>query len=96
MSLKTLEPLKMWKKLSLRARLSLPMVAMIVVALVVGGIIALRIAPEQFGYMALIQLSGASTCPLSRSDNACAQLVVPVSGKIGNGTFSRRQDSKLG
>src|ERR1700742_100704 len=40
----------MWKKLSLRARLSLPMVAMIVVALVLGGIALQIVSPEQFEY----------------------------------------------
>ena len=40
----------MWKKLSLRARLSLPMVAMIVVALGLGGIALQIVSPGQFEY----------------------------------------------
>lgn len=40
----------MWKKLSLRARLSLPMVAMIVVALALGGIALEIVSPNQFEY----------------------------------------------
>lgn len=40
----------MWKKLSLRARLSLPMVAMVVVALVLGGLALQIVSPEQFEY----------------------------------------------
>jgi two-component system sensor histidine kinase UhpB len=40
----------MWKKLSLRARLSLPMVAMVTVALVLGGIALQIVSPEQFEY----------------------------------------------
>jgi len=40
----------MWKKLSLRARLSLPMVAMVVVSLVLGGVALQIVSPEQFEY----------------------------------------------
>src|SRR4029079_7389519 len=40
----------MWKKLSLRARLSLPMVAMIVVALGLGGVALQIVSPDQFEY----------------------------------------------
>jgi signal transduction histidine kinase len=40
----------MWKKLSLRARLSLPMVAMIAVALGLGGIALQIVSPSQFEY----------------------------------------------
>jgi len=40
----------MWKKLSLRARLSLPMVAMIAVSLVLGGVALQIVSPEQFEY----------------------------------------------
>jgi two-component system, NarL family, sensor histidine kinase UhpB len=40
----------MWKKLSLRARLSLPMVAMVVVALGLGGVALQIVSPEQFEY----------------------------------------------
>src|SRR5262249_4323716 len=41
---------QMWKKLSLRARLSLPMVAMIVVALGLGGIALQIVSPGQLEY----------------------------------------------
>lgn len=40
----------MWKRLSLRARLSLPMVAMILAALVLGGVALQIVAPDQFEY----------------------------------------------
>jgi signal transduction histidine kinase len=40
----------MWKRLSLRARLSLPMVAMILGALVLGGVALQVVSPEQFEY----------------------------------------------
>jgi two-component system sensor histidine kinase UhpB len=40
----------MWNKLSLRARLSLPMVAMILAALVLGGFALQIVSPEQFEY----------------------------------------------
>jgi two-component system sensor histidine kinase UhpB len=40
----------MWKRLSLRARLSLPMVAMILAALVLGGVALQIVSPEQFKY----------------------------------------------
>jgi len=40
----------MWKNLSLRERLSLPMVAMVVVALVLGGVALQIVSPEQFEY----------------------------------------------
>jgi two-component system, NarL family, sensor histidine kinase UhpB len=40
----------MWKKLSLRTRLSLPMVAMVVAALVLGGIALQIVSPDQFIY----------------------------------------------
>jgi signal transduction histidine kinase len=38
----------MWKRLSLRARLSLPMVAMVLAALVLGGVALQLVSPEQF------------------------------------------------
>jgi two-component system sensor histidine kinase UhpB len=40
----------MWKRLSLRARLSLPMVAMVLAALVLGGVALQLVSPEQFEY----------------------------------------------
>ena len=40
----------MWKRLSLRARLSLPMVAMILAALVLGGVALQVVSPQQFEY----------------------------------------------
>ena len=40
----------MWQRLSLRARLSLPMVAMILVALALGGVALQIVSPEQFEY----------------------------------------------
>ena len=40
----------MWKRLSLRARLSLPMVAMVLTALVLGGVALQLVSPEQFEY----------------------------------------------
>jgi two-component system, NarL family, sensor histidine kinase UhpB len=40
----------MWKRLSLRARLSLPMVAMVLAALVLGGVALQLVSPGQFEY----------------------------------------------
>lgn len=40
----------MWKRLSLRARLSLPMIGMILAALVLGGVALQIVSPEQFEY----------------------------------------------
>jgi two-component system sensor histidine kinase UhpB len=40
----------MWKKLSLRARLSLPMVAMVLAALALGGVALQIVSPDQFEY----------------------------------------------
>ncbi len=40
----------MWQRLSLRARLSLPMVPMILVALALGGVALQIVSPEQFEY----------------------------------------------
>src|ERR1700749_1112303 len=40
----------MWKKLSLRARLSLPMIAMVLAALALGGVALQIVSPEQFEY----------------------------------------------
>lgn len=40
----------MWKNLSLRARLSLPMVAMVLAALALGGVALQLVSPDQFEY----------------------------------------------
>src|SRR5689334_3670357 len=40
----------MWKRLSLRARLFLPMIAMILVALGLGGVALRIVSPDQFEY----------------------------------------------
>jgi hypothetical protein len=40
----------MWTKLSLRARLLLPMAAMIVGALLLGGLALQTVSPDQFEY----------------------------------------------
>jgi len=40
----------MWKRLSLRARLSLPMMAMVLAALVLGAVALKMVSPEQFEY----------------------------------------------
>ena len=40
----------MWKNLSLRARLSLPMVAMVFAALALGGVALQIVSPDQFEY----------------------------------------------
>src|SRR5215469_8141681 len=40
----------MWKRLSLRARLSLPMIAMVLAALALGGVALQIVSPEQFKY----------------------------------------------
>ena len=58
----------MWNRLSLRARLSLPMVAMILAALVLGGFALQIVSPEQFEYE---NAQGArSTADMSKALNA--------------------------
>src|ERR1700759_4366806 len=40
----------MWKNLSLRTRLSLPMVVMVLAALALGGVAVEMVSPDQFKY----------------------------------------------
>lgn len=57
----------MWKKLSLRARLSLPMVAMVLAALALGGVALQIVAPDQsaevsekrIGFLAIVRSGSA-------------------------------------
>jgi two-component system sensor histidine kinase UhpB len=70
----------MWQRLSLRARLSLPMVAMILVALALGGVALQIVSPEQFEYenaqgaRSAKAVAGALNAALAASTNPEATL----------------------
>jgi signal transduction histidine kinase len=70
----------MWKRLSLRARLSLPMVAMVLMALALGGVALQIVSPGQFEYeneqasRSAQAVAGALDAALAVSTNPAATL----------------------
>jgi two-component system sensor histidine kinase UhpB len=76
----------MWKTLSLRARLSLPMIAMVLAALVLGGVALQMVSPGQFEYeneqasRSAKSVSAALNAALAASTNPQATLEAFVQG----------------
>ncbi len=75
----------MWKKLSLRARLSLPMVAMIAVALVLGGVALQIVSPEQLEY----ESAQGSRSAKAVADGLNAALAVSANPQVLLEAFAR-------
>jgi two-component system sensor histidine kinase UhpB len=79
----------MWKNLSLRARLSLPMVAMVVVSLVLGAVALQIVSPEQFEY----ENAQGSRSAKAVADGLNAALSVTANPQAVLEAFARSLDS---